>query len=190
MDALNLEKGQVIELDKEAGTNPGTITDVTIGCGWDMAKIGAIDLDVSAITYDKDGNKLDHVFFNEKEKYGGALKLSGDNRTGAGDGDDESIYLQLGKLPANVNSILAVVTNYTGQPLRVVKNAYARVYDTASKVELAKFTLGEFGDSTALYFVKIQRGANGWTCTALGVPTNGKTFSELVTNTAKELVLM
>lgn len=184
-ETLNLTKGQTVDLNKEAGA---VLTDITVGLGWDMAKIGAIDLDASAIAYDKDGNKLGHVFFNEKSAFGGALKLSGDNLTGQGDGDDESIYLKLADLPANVASVLITVTNYSQQPLEVVKNAFARIYDTASKVELARYTLSEFGKNTAVYFVNVKRGATGWEVKALGEAANGKTFADLANAKAKELV--
>ncbi len=108
---INLQKGQKISLDKEAG---GGLTRIVMGLGWDAAKskggmLGglfgggggdSIDLDASCLMFDEAGNLLDTVWFRQLRSQDGSIQHSGDNRTGEGEGDDEQIQVNLASVPA------------------------------------------------------------------------------------------
>src|SRR5688572_33469162 len=101
---VNLSKGQRISLDKEAGT---TLTQVVMGLGWDaMKKKGffgsssqSIDLDASCLMFDEGKQLLDTVWFRQLKSNDGSIQHTGDNRTGAGEGDDEQIKVDLSRVP-------------------------------------------------------------------------------------------
>ena len=129
--AVNLQKGQKISLEKEAG---GTLTSVVMGLGWDVAKkkglfgFGreqSIDLDASCFIFDDNNNPIDLVYFGQLASRDGSVQHSGDNRTGEGDGDDEQIAVALNRIPANVKTLVFTVSNYTGQNFSQVENATA-----------------------------------------------------------------
>jgi stress response protein SCP2 len=120
--AVNLQKGQKISLDKEAGS---ALTKVVMGLGWDVAKkkgffgfgggSAEIDLDTSCLMFDEAGQMVDIVWFRQLQSKDGSIKHSGDNRTGAGEGDDEQIMVDLSRVPANVKSLVFTVNSFTGQ---------------------------------------------------------------------------
>jgi tellurium resistance protein TerD len=165
--AVSLKKGGNVSLSKEA---PGLNT-VTVGLGWDVRKTdGApFDLDASAFIVGDDGKVLSDahfVFFNNNRSPEGAVLYGGDNRTGEGDGDDETIKVDFSKLPANAKKVIVAVTIYEGverrQNFGSVSNAYARVINDADSMELARFDLSEDGSTnSSLIFVELYRGAEG-----------------------------
>jgi len=122
--ALNLEKGQKISLNKEAG---GALSIVRMGLGWDVAKskgmLGglfggggdSIDLDASCLMFDEQGSLKDVVWFRQLRSNDGSIQHSGDNRTGAGDGDDETITVDLNKVPATIKTLVFTVNSFLGQ---------------------------------------------------------------------------
>ncbi len=123
--AVNLTKGQKISLEKESGTK---LNSVVMGLGWDAVKksggflsglLGGgakeVDLDASCFLFDDAGVLVDVVFFNHLCSNDGSIQHSGDNRTGAGDGDDEQIAVALNRVPSNIKSLVFTVSNYTGQ---------------------------------------------------------------------------
>ena len=107
--AVNLQKGQKISLEKEAG---GVLTKVVMGLGWDAVKSKGflgfggsaqeIDLDASCIMFDEQGNLVDAIWFRQLKSKDGSIVHTGDNRTGDGDGDDEQIIVDLTKVPSSV----------------------------------------------------------------------------------------
>lgn len=165
--AVSLKKGGNISLSKEA---PG-LTTVTVGLGWDVRQTdgAAFDLDASAFVVGDSGKVLSDahfVFFNNKQSPEGAVVYGGDNRTGDGDGDDETIRVDFAKLPQNAKKVVVGVTIYEGverrQNFGSVQNAYARVVNDADGKELARFDLSEDGSTNAaLVFVELYRGPEG-----------------------------
>ena len=122
--AITLEKRQTISLEKTAGS---TLRNVRLGLGWDAAKpsgffgklLGGggeeIDLDASCIVADAARNPLDLVWFRQLKSKCGNILHTGDNRTGHGDGDDESIIVNLAGLSPDVNALVFTVNSFTGQ---------------------------------------------------------------------------
>lgn len=177
-DALNLEKGERVDITKG---NPG-LTKVHIGCGWDVNASGGADydLDASAILLKEDKSLYEGIkgviFFNHKEEFG--VKHSGDNLTGAGDGDDETIVADLSAIPADVKRLVVIVNIYQAESRRQhfgqVRNAFVRVYDPATQGELAKFDLSEdYSGKTGMIMGQLYRHNAEWKFEAMGNGANG-----------------
>jgi len=191
--AISLSKNQTISLEKEAGTG---LKKIRMGLGWDPVKPSgffakllnsdsAIDLDASCIVLDSDKQSLDLVWFRELKSKDGSIVHSGDNRTGEGDGDDESIQVNLEKLPANVKHLVFTVNSFTGQNFEAVENAYCRIVDEVSGKELARFVLSEKGRHTGLVMAPLSRPAAGGAFPTLGTVANGRTAQDLVNDAAR-----
>ena len=183
---LSLSKGEGISLKKTDGTN---LSKIILGLGWDAAKKKSffgggseIDLDASIILFDGNKNAIDTVFFGSTKSADGAIKHSGDNLTGAGDGDDEQIVVDLTAINRNTQYGVLVITSYSGQKFNEVKNVFARVIDasTPSAPELIRYDLAEGGAHTGSIVAKFERDGLGWKFTAIGNAANGKTPSQLV----------
>ena len=179
--AVNLQKGQKISLEKEAG---GTLTSVVMGLGWDVAKkkglfgFGreqSIDLDASCIIFDDNNNPIDLVYFGQLASRDGSVQHSGDNRTGEGDGDDEQIAVALNRIPANVKTLVFTVSNYTGQNFSQVENAYCRLVDGQTGKEIARYDLSAQGNHTAQIMAKVYRHNGEWKMHAIGENSQGAT---------------
>ena len=179
--AVNLQKGQKISLEKEAG---GTLTSVVMGLGWDVAKkkglfgFGreqSIDLDASCFVFDDNNNPLDLVYFGQLASRDGSIQHSGDNRTGEGDGDDEQIAVALNRIPANVKTLVFTVSNYTGQNFSQVENAYCRLVDGQTGKEIARYNLSAQGNHTAQIMAKVYRHNGEWKMHAIGENSQGAT---------------
>ena len=179
--AVNLQKGQKISLEKEAG---GTLTSVVMGLGWDVAKkkglfgFGreqSIDLDASCFIFDDNNNPIDLVYFGQLASRDGSVQHSGDNRTGEGDGDDEQIAVALNRIPANVKTLVFTVSNYTGQNFSQVENAYCRLVDGQTGKEIARYTLSAQGNHTAQIMAKVYRHNGEWKMHAIGENSQGAT---------------
>lgn len=182
---ISLQKDQSLTLVKDNGTALSTIQ---LGLGWDAAKRGLlgrtreVDLDASAILIS--GTRVhDIVYFGQLRSRDGAIHHTGDNVTGAGDGDDEQILINLDRVDASVDKIVLVITSYSGQTFADVTNVFARVVDTTStpEREAVRYDLRDGGTSTANIIAKITRTADGWAFTALGIPAAGKTPQKLTT---------
>lgn len=179
--AVNLQKGQKISLEKEAG---GTLTSVVMGLGWDVAKkkglfgFGreqSIDLDASCFIFDDNNNPIDLVYFGQLASRDGSVRHSGDNRTGEGDGDDEQIAVALNRIPANVKTLVFTVSNYTGQNFSQVENAYCRLVDGQTGKEIARYNLSAQGNHTAQIMAKVYRHNGEWKMHAIGENSQGAT---------------
>ena len=179
--AVNLQKGQKISLEKEAG---GTLTSVVMGLGWDVAKkkglfgFGreqSIDLDASCFIFDDNYNPIDLVYFGQLASRDGSVQHSGDNRTGEGDGDDEQIAVALNRIPANVKTLVFTVSNYTGQNFSQVENAYCRLVDGQTGKEIARYNLSAQGNHTAQIMAKVYRHNGEWKMHAIGENSQGAT---------------
>lgn len=171
---VSLSKGGNVSLTKEA---PG-LSAVSVGLGWDVrTTTGAeFDLDASAIVLNADGKVLSNghfVFFNNTGTPDGSVVHTGDNRTGEGVGDDESINVDLAALPAEAARITFPVTIYDGvarsQNFGQVRNAYIRVVNAAGGAELARYDLSEdAATETAMIFGELYRNNGEWKFRAVG----------------------
>ncbi len=189
--AITLEKRQTISLEKTAGS---TLRNVRLGLGWDAAKpsgffgklLGGeeIDLDASCIVADAARNPLDLVWFRQLKSKCGNILHTGDNRTGHGDGDDESIIVNLAGLSPDVNALVFTVNSFNGQSFTKVENAYCRIVDEDTNKELARINLSDQGNHTGLIMAYLKRDANGWTFTAVGSTTRGRTVQDLTSEAA------
>ena len=174
---VSLSKGQSVSLVK---TGSPALTRVRMGLGWDTGNNENIDLDASCILYDKRKKDVDKVWFMSKKGDKGSVQHQGDNLTGAGEGDDEVINVDLSKLSSNVQSLVFVVNSFSGQKFTAVRNAFCRLVDDNSNQELVRFDLSDSKPSTGLVMCKIERGAAGWVMTAIGEFHDGKTVRAMV----------
>ncbi|WP_018604806.1 TerD family protein [Uliginosibacterium gangwonense] len=172
--AISLQKGGNVNLSKEAPT----MTKMIVGLGWDVrATDGAgFDLDASAFMLNASGkvrSDADFIFYNQPKSSDGSITHSGDNRTGAGEGDDESIVIELGKVPAEVERIAVSVTIHDAEARKqnfgMVAKAYIRCVNAAGDVEIAKYDLSEDASvETAMIFGEIYRNGADWKFKAVG----------------------
>ncbi|WP_414553544.1 TerD family protein [Anabaena sp. CCY 0017] len=186
---INLQKGQSISLSKEA---PG-LTKVMCGLGWDVVKpsnngfFGAFnntknyDLDASVICLDQNDKVRDRsnvVYFGNLSHKSGYVTHLGDNLTGAGEGDDEQIILDLGRLPKEIVKLVFTVNIYDciarKQEFSQVKNAFVRLVNTSNNQELAKYNLSgsEYKGMTGMIMSEIYNHNNEWKMVAIGKGIN------------------
>ena len=169
---LNLQKNDILDLTKK---NPG-LKKVILGAGWDISRNGAdFDLDIAAFLLDSN-NKFNTVsnviFFNNPNGQG--VTLSGDNRTGAGDGDDERITIDLSQIRSDIAKIVFVITIHEAQVKRqtfgMVENSYVRLLDAENdEKEVCRFNLKENGSTvTSVIFAELYRDGNEWRFKAIG----------------------
>ena len=185
---VSLQKGQSVRLEKSGG---GTLTRVAMGVGWDVRKSkglfgllggggGDIDLDASCLLFDAGGNLRDQVWFRQLASTDGSIVHSGDNRTGAGDGDDETINVDLTRVPATVTALVFTVNSFTGESFDRIENAYCRVIDLSDGKEMARYELTGSGPHTGQVMAKLVRSGEGWEMKALGERTTGRTFHDMM----------
>lgn len=171
--AFAMEKGALLDL-------PATrqLSKISAGLGWDVTGEG-VDLDVSAVLFDGRGTVTDTVFFGKLNSSG--LRHSGDNLTGAGDGDDETIECHLDQVPEDVQQIFFVVNIYTRRVnFQSVKNAYCRIVDSTGS-ELARYLLREGGAQSGLIIARlIREPGERWGFQALGSFSNGSMWKDAV----------
>lgn len=173
--AINLSKGQKVDLTKgNAGLDA-----IMAGLGWDVNKYDGgneFDLDVSVFLTDESG-KVTHdtnfIFYNNTQDAAGSVIYSGDNRTGEGEGDDESVQITLSKIPADVAKVSFTVTIHEaearGQNFGQVSNSYIRIVDTVKNEELLRYDLGEdYSIETAIVVAELYRHGAEWKFAATG----------------------
>lgn len=184
---VSLQKGQTVRLEKSGG---GTLTKVTMGLGWDVKKAkgffgfggggGDIDLDASCLLFDASRKMVDQVWFRQLTSADGSIVHSGDNLTGAGDGDDELIHVDLTRLPASVTALVFTVNSFRGDTFDRIENAYCRLVDATNKSELARFDLSGAGSHTGQVMAQLTKSGGDWSMKALGVQTSGRTFHDMM----------
>ena len=185
--AVNLQKGQKISLNKEAGS---ALTQVVMGLGWDAAKkkgflgFGGgsqdIDLDASCLMFDAGGALVDAVWFRQLRSKDSSIEHTGDNRTGDGAGDDEQIKVALDRVPATVKSLVFTVNCFTGQDFSQVENAFCRILDGRTQQEIARYDLSVQGKHNAQIMAKLYRHNDEWKMHAIGENGQGRTFEDLM----------
>ena len=172
--AVSLSKGGNVSLSKEA---PG-LTKMVVGLGWDARATDGGDFDLDAIAFllnaeGKVRGDTDFIYYNNLRSADGSVEHTGDNRTGAGDGDDEAIKVDLSKVPADVQRISVCVTIHEAEARRqsfgMVNNAFVRVVDGANDKEIARYDLAEDASTeTAMIFAEIYRSGADWKFKAIG----------------------
>jgi tellurium resistance protein TerD len=172
--AISLSKGGRISLSKEAPD----LKKVHVGLGWDpRATDGTdFDLDASAFLLGESGkvrSDADFIFYNQLRSADGSVEHTGDNLTGAGEGDDEVVLVDLSKVPADVHKIVFTVTIHEADARRQnfgqVGNAFIRLVNAETNVEVARYDLTEDASiETAMIFGEIYRHGNEWKFTAVG----------------------
>ena len=178
--AVCLKKGQKVDLTK---TNPG-LKKITVGLGWDVNRYdsgGDFDLDASAFLLGANGRVTkdeDFVFYSNAAHPSGAVLYGGDNRTGAGEGDDEQIMVDLSAVPAQYEKIAFTVTIYDAAERRQnfgqVSNAFVRIVDDSTGAELIRYDLEEdFSIETALVVAELYRHNGEWKFNAVGAGYQG-----------------
>ncbi len=203
---VSLKKGQGISLKK----NENDLSLVTIGLGWDMLeekkgflgglfgkKEPEVDLDVVAFLCDANGKVQDLgrdangqatlvngdiIFFNSMRHKSGQIWVTGDNRTGAGEGDDEQVIARLNDLPEQYCKIVFIVQIYggqkKGQSFGKVKNAFIRGEDGKGKERL-RFVLSggaQYQKCCSMLFGELVRENGGWQFNAVGAPSQADSF--------------
>ena len=188
--SVNLQKGQKVDLTKG---NAG-LRRVMIGLGWDEAEkpqrrglfggmfgggnVEDIDCDAIAFLLDKNGRiarRADIVFFNNLRHDSGCVTHQGDNLTGAGEGDDEQILVDLSRLPIQYDRIVVLVSIYKAterkQHFGMIKNAFIRLVDNDTNRELCIYNLSEnYQGMTAMVFGELYRYNGEWKFNAIGQP--------------------
>jgi tellurium resistance protein TerD len=177
--SISLNKGGNLSLSKEA---PG-LTNILIGLGWDTRSSDgqAFDLDASAFLL-KEGDKVrsdaDFIFYNQLKSSDGSVEHTGDNLTGEGEGDDEAIKVDLGRVPPEIHKISVAVTIHDAETRRqnfgMVTNAFIRVVNAANNSEITRYDLSEDASTeTAMIFGELYRHGAEWKFRAVGQGYNG-----------------
>ena len=201
--SINLSKGQRIDLTKgNAGLNK-----IYVGLGWDPVVAAApagggflkglfggggssapnIDCDASVIMLknDKLASNSDVIYFGRLKSENGAVAHSGDNLTGAGDGDDEQIIVELKSIPADYNRLVFVVNIYDAknrnQHFGMIQNAFIRIVNGTNNQELLKYSLSDdYTNQTTLVTGELYRHENEWKFAAIGTATQALSLQEVV----------
>lgn len=192
--AISLQKGQKISLTKD---NAG-LSKIVVGLGWDEAKRSkglfslkpqqAIDCDASVILLTNGrlaAPKEDVVFFGNLRHKSGAIQHMGDNLTGAGEGDDEQIVIDLAAVPSQYDRIVVVVNIYQAVPRHqhfgMIQNAFCRVVDGRNNQELCRYNLTEnYSGMTSMIFGEVYRHNGEWKFNAIGQGTTDPGLGELI----------
>lgn len=195
--AVNLQKGQKVSLKKSDGRK---LSRLMVGLGWDAATQeskggffgrlfgGATNIDCDASVFVCQGGKFvdknDLVFFGNLEHKSGAIKHMGDNLTGDGDGDDEQIFIDLDKLPAQYDKLIFVVNIYEAvsrkQHFGMIRNAYIHILDPDAHEELCRFNLtDDYTDMLSMIAGEVYRYKDEWKFNAVGSGTKDTGLGDL-----------
>lgn len=172
--AVKLTKGGNVSLSKE---DPN-LTRVLVGLGWDARSTdgAAFDLDASAFMLKADGKVRsddDFIFYNKLKSNCGSIEHTGDNRTGAGDGDDESLRVNLPAVPDDITKVAFTVTIHDAEQRKqnfgMVTGAFIRLVNEDTGIEIARYDLQEDASSeTAMIFGELYRHNGEWKFRAVG----------------------
>ena len=203
--SINLQKGQRVDLTKgNAGLNK-----IYVGLGWDPVQQAAsgggggflkglfggggasaareVDCDASVLMLknDKITANTDVIYFGNLKSANGAVAHSGDNLTGAGDGDDEQVVIELNSIPAEYNRLVFVVNIYDAkgrnQHFGMIQNAFIRVVNRSNNQELLKYSLTDnYANQTSLITGEIYRHGDEWKFAATGTGTQAGSLKEVI----------
>ena len=190
--SISLQKGQKVSLTKENAQ----LSKVVVGLGWDEVqqkrglfalKPQAIDCDASAVLL-RGGKFVDNrdlVYFGNLNHFSGTVTHMGDNLTGAGDGDDEQIIIDLARVPEEYDRIVIVVNIYQAmkrnQQFGMIRNAFIRLVDASKNSEMCRYNLtDDYSGMTAMIFGEVYRHNGEWKFNAIGQGTTDPGLGELV----------
>jgi tellurium resistance protein TerD len=172
--AISLQKGGNVNLSKEA---PG-LSKMTIGLGWDVRSTDGAAFDLDGVVFmltqaGKVRSDADFIFYNNLKSSDGSVTHSGDNRTGAGEGDDETVTIELSRVPAEVDKIVVGVTIHDAESRRqnfgMVGKAFIRCVNASGNAEIARYDLSEDGSTeSAMIFGEVYRNGADWKFRAIG----------------------
>ncbi len=172
--AVSLQKGGNVSLSKSAPT----LKHILVGLGWDARPTDGVDfdLDASAFLVGENGKVRgddDFIFYNQLISLCGSVEHTGDNRTGAGDGDDEAVKIDLSKIPDRIKRIVVCVTIHDAaarkQNFGQVSDAFMRIVNMENDVEIARFDLTEdYSTETAMIFGEVYSHNGEWKFKAVG----------------------
>ncbi|WP_060489582.1 TerD family protein [Pseudomonas sp. NBRC 111121] len=172
--ALTLQKGGNLSLTK---TDP-SLTKIIVGLGWDPRSTDGteFDLDASAFLLAANGKvrgEADFIFYNQLKSQDGSIEHTGDNRTGAGDGDDEVLKVDLSRVPADIDKIAFTVTIHDAdvrkQNFGQVGGSFIRIANDVTGAEVVRYDLDEDASTeTAMIFAELYRNNGEWKFRAVG----------------------
>ena len=181
--AVTLQKGQNVSLSK---TDP-SLQRVLIGLGWDARSSDGSDFDLDASLFLVDANQKvpsdsHFIFYNQLVSPCGSVQHTGDNLTGDGDGDDESLLVELGSIPSHIESLVISVTIHDAdgrhQSFGQVRNAFVRLVNDETHAEILRFDLSEdYSTETAMVFGEIYRRNGEWKFRAIGQGYTGGLYA-------------
>lgn len=181
--AISLTKGQNISLSK---TDP-SLKHVLVGLGWDARSTDGQDFDLDASVFmatenGKVPSDRHFIFYNQLVSPCGGVEHTGDNLTGDGDGDDESVIVCLDKVQSNIKSLFITVTIHDAEARRQnfgqVSNAFVRIVNNDTSDEIVRFDLSEdYSTETAMVFGEIYRHNGEWKFRAIGQGYTGGLYS-------------
>jgi len=198
--AINLQKGQKVDLTKG---NPG-LSKIMVGLGWDPVQQkggglfgslfggggsgGNVDCDASVLLLDENGKvkgNSDVIYFGNLKSKDGSVQHSGDNLTGDGAGDDEQVFVELGKVPSSVHKLVFVVNIYDAikrkQHFGMIQNAFIRIVNPSSNETLLHYNLTDnYTGMTSLIVGEIYRHGQEWKFGAIGSGTSAGSLGEVV----------
>ena len=177
--AVSLSKGGNVSLSR----NTPSLNRIQVGLGWEARVTDGADydLDASVFMLGDNGKVKDDsyfIFYNQPFSPCRSVEHTGDNRTGAGDGDDEAIIIELTKVPEAIKRIVVTVTIHDAENLRQnfgqIDDAFMRIVDLSNDVEIARFDLSEdYSTETAMIFGEIYRHGGEWKFKAVGQGFSG-----------------
>lgn len=181
--AISLTKGQNVSLSK---TDP-SLKNVLVGLGWDARSTDGQDFDLDASVFmatenGKVPSDRHFIFYNQLVSLCGGVEHTGDNLTGDGDGDDESVIVCLDKVESNIKSLFITVTIHDAEARRQnfgqVSNAFVRIVNNDTSDEIVRFDLSEdYSTETAMVFGEIYRHNGEWKFRAIGQGYTGGLYS-------------
>ncbi|CAN5283711.1 tellurium resistance membrane protein TerD [soil metagenome] len=172
--AISLQKGGNVNLSK---TDPN-LKQVLLGLGWDARSSDGVDFDLDASIFMVTENgrvrsDSDFIFYGQLRSPCGSIEHTGDNRTGAGDGDDETLKIRLDQIPATITRLVVAVTIHDAQVRKqnfgMVHDAFIRLVNIETNAEIIRFDLSEdYSTETAMIFGEVYRHSSEWKFKAVG----------------------
>ena len=174
--AISLKKGNTFNLTKKEPT----LKKIMIGLGWEVKQGSTLDLDTSVFMITASGKLPDEgyfVFYNNLNSPDGSVKHTGDNRTGAGDEDDEIILVNLDAISTSVSEVLIIISIHDAEVRRhnfgLLSDAYIRIVDVETKREILRYDLdADYPSNTDVEFGRLRRENGEWVFAATGIGGN------------------
>ncbi|PXX74495.1 TerD family protein [Rivihabitans pingtungensis] len=176
---VSLRKGENVSLSK----NEPDLCHVLIGLGWEARSSNGSDFDLDAslfmlTAHGRVRGDTDFIFYGQLTSPCGSIEHTGDNKTGAGEGDDEAIRVTLNKVPVDIERLVVAVTIHEAeqrqQSFGQVRDAFVRLVNTDNNQEILRFDLSEdYSTETALIFGEIYRRGSEWKFRAVGQGYSG-----------------